>query len=83
MAAGKPVAATRAEGVAELLGPEADGQTEAIGDVQGLWKLICQFSQFPQLAADLAQKNRLRAESTFSLAAMTANYDRLYIDLLH
>jgi glycosyltransferase involved in cell wall biosynthesis len=82
MAASKPVVATRAEGVVELLGAAADSQTVPIGDASGAWKLICQFSQSPQIASDLARKNQSRAETTFSLAAMTAEYDRLYTRLV-
>ncbi|MDX1944121.1 MAG: glycosyltransferase [Pirellulaceae bacterium] len=81
MAAGKPVAATRAHGVVELFGQGADRQTVAVDQPGTLAAKIGDFLQSPQALSELRQLNRLRAEHEFSLAAMIARYDRLYTAL--
>lgn len=81
MAAGKAVVATRAEGVVELLGEQAEAQTVEMDDVDALAVRIA------QLAGDSAQRERLgklnqtRAASSFSLAAMIQRYACLYDSL--
>jgi glycosyltransferase involved in cell wall biosynthesis len=78
LAAGKPVVATRAEGVVELLGQAADRQTVALGKPDEMWAKIGEFAQFPQSLHELRNLNRFRAENEFSLPAVIAQYDRLY-----
>jgi glycosyltransferase involved in cell wall biosynthesis len=80
MAAGKPVAATRAEGVSELLGDLAAGQTVAVGDWQGLANVVVAILRKPLLASELGIKNQRRAESHFSLESMIGQYERLYLE---
>ena len=81
MAAGKPIVASRAEGVCELLGDAADAQTFAFGDAAGLQRILVQFAQNPQLAADVAKRNRIRAQD-FELSAMIEQYAALYHQLV-
>lgn len=83
MAAGKPVVATRAEGVAEVLGDLAAEQTVAVGDVRGLTRRIVQLAQSPPLAQRLGQENRQRILAHFSLQEMVHRYERLYARLAH
>jgi glycosyltransferase involved in cell wall biosynthesis len=82
MAAGKPVVATSAEGVTELLGDGADEQTVALGGYEALAGRIIQLAQNPQLSAELGRCNRERASSEFSLGAMVERYERLYSEVL-
>jgi glycosyltransferase involved in cell wall biosynthesis len=81
MAAGKPVVATKVEGVGELLGPLSDEQTASVGDEAALAERIAHLAQNPQLAVELGRRNRERAESEFSLPSMVAQYERLYTTL--
>lgn len=82
MAAGKPVVAMAAEGVAELLGHEAGPQVVPIDDAQGFAASVIQLSQDPQLSAELGRQNQQRAGELFSLEAMVAEYERLYRSLV-
>lgn len=82
MAAGKPIAATRAEGVAELLGPASDRQCIAVGDTEGMRRLILELASDAALRRTLGEENRQRAVSEFSVEQMIARYDQLYTSLL-
>ena len=78
MAAGKPVLATRAEGVVELLGPGADEQTIPIGDKRALVARARSLLANPSRANELGAQNRSRAEAEFSLDRMIARFEDLY-----
>jgi glycosyltransferase involved in cell wall biosynthesis len=82
MAAGKPVVATRAEGVQEALGPGAQEQMVATGDMPQFTKRVIQVLQAPQLAQKLGRQNRQRAIAEFSLQTMVSSYERLYARLV-
>jgi glycosyltransferase involved in cell wall biosynthesis len=77
MAAGKPVVATQAEGIVELLGIASQEQTAAPGDWAGLRQLLIEIGRNSQNAAELGQKNRARA-AQFSIAVMVQRYERLF-----
>lgn len=81
MASGRPVLATRTEGVAELLGPATEAQTAAFGDAAGFTERLVGLVANESLAAALGQENRNRAAQRFSLAAMISAYEQLYADL--
>lgn len=81
MAAGRPVVATQAEGVLELLGAGARSQTAARGDLPGFLGRIRELAGSAALAADLGKANRERAATAFSLAAMARAYEDLYGEL--
>jgi glycosyltransferase involved in cell wall biosynthesis len=82
MAAGKPVVATQAEGVVELLGASASEQTVAVGDMESFAGRVVQFAQNSQLSTELGLRNRVRILEQFSLQAMVGKYERLYASLL-
>ena len=81
MAAGKPVVATQSEGTVELLGLAALDQTVPVEDWNGMHEQIKTIVLKPRLAAELGEKNRLRA-AQFSLDVMAQRYSRLYGTLL-
>lgn len=81
MAAGKPVVATRAEGVIELLGEGADLQTCAIGDASGFEQRLIRLTRDWNLASELGAQNQQRAAAEFSLAAMISRYEALFSGL--
>jgi glycosyltransferase involved in cell wall biosynthesis len=78
MAAGKAVIATRAEGVVELLGEQAEPQTVALRDGAGFATRIAELAADESTRERLGRMNQARAASTFSLAAMVQRYARLY-----
>jgi glycosyltransferase involved in cell wall biosynthesis len=82
MASHLPVVATKVEGVEELLGHLADGQTVAYGDSQGFAKRIMDFMASPERAAVVGAENRLRAEQHFGISRMVAAYEDLWQSLL-
>jgi starch synthase (maltosyl-transferring) len=82
MASRLPVVATEVEGVRELLGPQTEGQTVSYGDSRGLTEAIVRLLSHPQQAAQLAEENRLRVESQFTLERMVAAYQELWESLL-
>ena len=77
MACGLPVAATGAEGVAELLGDQAAWQLGSVEE-QDFIDHIVNIAKNPDLARELGEKNRQRVAENFSLEAMVAQYQRLF-----
>ncbi|MBC7855226.1 MAG: glycosyltransferase [Pirellulaceae bacterium] len=82
MAAGKPVVATQAEGVVELLGEGATQQSCPAGDAVGFAERIIRLAQDRTLAAELGAQNQRRAAAEFSLEAMISRYEVLYESLI-
>lgn len=82
MAAGKPVVATQAEGVMELLGDGAALQSCPAGDAAGFAEKIIRVVREPALAAELGIQNQRRAAAEFSRAAMISRYAALYDSLI-
>jgi glycosyltransferase involved in cell wall biosynthesis len=82
MASRLPVVASDAEGVRELLGPEADAQVVRYGDSQAFAEKVVKILCDQSVAADLGSKNRLRAESEFTLERVVAAYQSLWTSLL-
>ncbi len=81
MAAGRPVAATRVEGVEELLGCGAGQQTCSPEDPLSLATLIRWHWDHPQESAALGRGNRALAESGYGIDAMVSSYERFYRSL--
>ena len=81
MAAGKPVAATAVEGVEELLGEVADGQTCAPEDPAALRELIQRLWQAPDAAQELSRLNRQRAVTHHQIGLLADRYRAVYADL--
>lgn len=82
MASAKPVAATEAEGVGELLGPAADEQVAPRDDAAGFVRNVVRIASDAALAERLGGENRARAATEFSLSRMVARYEQLYLSLL-
>ncbi len=68
MASGKPVVATAAEGVAEVLGPDPGPQIVPLGDSQALSGSLLAVLADPALAARLGAANRGPRGPTFLAA---------------
>ncbi len=82
MASGRAVVATDVEGVRELLGSEAGGQTVAFGDSAALAEKITRFLCDPARAAAAGNANRRRAEEHFDIARIVRAYEQLWESLL-
>jgi glycosyltransferase involved in cell wall biosynthesis len=78
MASRLSVVATLSEGVAELLGPNAEPQTAAFGDSQAFIDKAIKFCSDREFAIATGKENRIRAEQSFSLTAMISEYQALY-----
>lgn len=81
MAARLPVVATDVEGVRELLGPQAEAQTVARGDMQAFADKIVSVMSDSALAVRLGDENHARAERHFTLETMVSSYAALYARL--
>jgi glycosyltransferase involved in cell wall biosynthesis len=81
MAAGKPVVATRAEGVCELLGPAAALQAIAHDDEAGFVQAAMNLAGDAELGVVLGGQNQARATEHFSLATAVRQYEHLYESL--
>lgn len=81
MASGRPVAATRADGVRELLGDQAESQTADLGDRERFLANAIRLVRDPQRAQRIGQANRRRAATHFSQQAMIRAYEELYQQL--
>ncbi len=82
MAAGKPVVATRVEGVEEALGELANAQCVSAVDRAEIAAMIIQLAQNSQLSGEIGIANQRRAAEEFSIPAMIAAYDRLFTTIL-
>lgn len=80
MAAGKPVAATAVEGVGELLGDFADGQTCLPEDPAALRELIQRLWHDADAADELGRQNRQRAVTNHQIGSLADRYRTLYTD---
>jgi glycosyltransferase involved in cell wall biosynthesis len=82
MASRRPVVASDVEGVRELLGPNAPGQTISYGDTQAMSAAITAFLRSPELSKASGLENRRRAEEHFPVAAMVRAYEDLWESLV-
>lgn len=78
MALAKPVVATRAEGVTELLGAASDVQSAGWRDTSDYVAKLVAIARDPALCEQLAKSNQARVREHFSTGAMVAAYSRLY-----
>lgn len=83
MASQRPVAASRAAGVLELLGPLADEQSADFGDRQAFIEIVLRLARDRQAAERLGQANRRRVAELFSLGGMVQAYEQLFCSLAH
>lgn len=82
MAAGRPVVATRVEGVRELLGDRVEEQSAPPDDSDGFVERIVALASNVESAQCLGAENARRAKEQFSLDAMLDAYASLYCRLL-
>jgi glycosyltransferase involved in cell wall biosynthesis len=82
MASRLPVVASDVEGVRELLGEAAEAQVVRHGDSGDLGSKIVRLLNDRDLAAELGQANRLRAEEAFSVDRMVGEYETLWMSLV-
>jgi starch synthase (maltosyl-transferring) len=85
MAAGRPVVATRAEGVAEVLGPLADQPARQLvdsDDAAAFVNAVARLAEDASLSQEVGQANRRRVEQAFTLERMVERYCELYRQLL-
>ncbi len=81
MATALPIVAVRTQGVEELLGPLAEPQSVALGDRDGFVAKLVRVGQDAAEAAELGRRNRERVIQHFSLSAMVAAYEHIYLSL--
>ena len=78
MSVGLPVVATRAEGVAELLGEQAIHQSVPKDAWKELFDRVVAFSNAPEDRIAAGQANRDRVEAEFALEKQLWKYETLY-----
>jgi starch synthase len=76
MACSRPVVATRAGGVAELVGDA--GLLRDVGDAVGLADDVSRLIADPALAGRLGEAGRIRVVPLYSQERLLADIDRLY-----
>ncbi len=81
MAAGKPVVATRAQGVVELLGPAADEQTAAVDSADEFCDKLLSILRRAELQQALGARNQERAIQQFSIELCASQYGQLLSQL--
>ena len=82
MLAARPVVATRVGSVSEAV---TDGETGILidkDDIDGLATALCRLRDDPALRAQLGKRGREVAIAHFTVAQMTANYERLWYKLV-
>ena len=82
MALGKPVVATDAGGVPEIVVPGETGLLVPPGDATAMARAICALLKDPARSAQLGAAGRRRVEAEFSLARHVAAVEALYAELL-
>jgi starch synthase (maltosyl-transferring) len=81
MAAGKPVFASQAEGVLELLGEAGEQQTVSLDRDSDPYAKMLGILSDSTLATKLGHRNQERAIQQFSIENMVAKYERLFFML--
>jgi glycosyltransferase involved in cell wall biosynthesis len=82
MAAGLPVVAFAADGVAETVVPGETGELVAVGDVAGLAAAAARILRDPVLAAQLGREGRERVEEDFSAERSATEVARIIASTL-
>lgn len=83
MAYGKPVLATRAGGIPEVLVNNQSGLLYPVGDVKGFAKGIQALAANQKLAQELGKNAQQRAVGLFSTAKIVEQYEKYYYDVLN
>jgi starch synthase (maltosyl-transferring) len=83
MAAGRPVVASHAEGVLEVLGEDlAKAQTAPLGDADMWAAKVTRILEDREFAGELGRSNRTRVESEFQTTQMVERYAAMFEALL-
>lgn len=85
MAAGKPVVATHAEGMAEILGPLSEAPARQLvdrNDADAFVESVVRLASDASLSQEVGLANRTRVEREFTMERMVDRYCDLYRDLL-
>jgi glycosyltransferase involved in cell wall biosynthesis len=83
MAAGLPVVATRVEGMAEILGPLAEGQLTPLADGPAFQATLLALLASPARRCELGNANQVEVTEHYSLAMLATAYERLYASLIN
>ena len=81
MGAGLPVLATRVSGVLELIEDGINGRLVAPAEPEALGRVLVELYRRPKLRARLGAAARLTIREHYSLEAMLAGLERLYLEL--
>jgi glycosyltransferase involved in cell wall biosynthesis len=81
MGAGLPVLATRVSGVMELIEDGVNGRLVAPAEPEALGRVLVELYRRPKLRARLGAAARLTIREHYSLEAMLARLERLYLEL--
>jgi len=81
MAAGKPIVATRAGGVAEIVVDEDSGLLVPMNDPEALASALRRLIESPDLRARLGVAGRQRVQETFRIEFTAAKVSRVYSEL--
>lgn len=82
MAAGKPVIATAAGGVLDIIEDQVTGLLIPPKNAQAMANAICQFLQDQTQAKTVGQRAQKRAEERFSVSQHVTSVERIYQDIL-
>jgi glycosyltransferase involved in cell wall biosynthesis len=81
MGAGLPVLATRVSGVREVINDGRNGRLVEPGEAPALAQALVELCRQPELRARLGAAARLTIQEGYSLEAMLAQLERLYLEL--
>jgi glycosyltransferase involved in cell wall biosynthesis len=81
MGAGLPVLATRVSGVREVVNEGRNGRLVEPGDATALARVLLELYRQPELRARLGAAARLTIQEGYSLEAMLAQLEQLYLEL--
>jgi glycosyltransferase involved in cell wall biosynthesis len=82
MAAGRPIVATAVGGTPQLIEDGVHGLLVAPGDAEAMARAISRILSNPDLASDLGESARLRAETRYSRSAMLERFEEFYAALV-
>ena len=76
-----PVVTTRVEGIAELLGDQAEQQSVEKDDWTALFALVVTLANASQRRIEIGRSNRDRVEAEFALEKQLMRYELLYTSI--
>jgi len=82
MSYGLPIVATDVGAIAQTVRHGEEGLIAPPGDANALADAICRYLDDPEFAVKCGERARLRAISEYSIAAIAARYEQVYMDLL-